>query len=140
MNAEDGFEKRLRALPPRQIPEPWRKEILGALPEVTRTGPVAKAGVVDFLRALLWPSPQAWAGLGAAWLLIFGLHLASHEPGSTEAAPQLARPSPQMRELLREQEQLMAELSDRFDLSEPRKREPVVPKPQSCIQRETFNA
>ncbi len=140
MNVEDQFEKRLQRVPPRQVPGRWREEILGAVAEITRVSPVPRPGIGDLLRAWLWPNPQAWAGLGAAWVLILGLTLASEEPAPTETARQLARPSPQMRELLRQQEQLMAELSDPVDLSERRKNEAVVPKPQSCLQWKTFNA
>ena len=140
MKAEDAFEKRLRGATPRQIPASWRNEILGALPEVRRTDLVPEPGIVDFLRAMLWPHPKAWAGLCAAWLLILGLSFASHEPTDTEVARRLDRPSPQMRELLKEQEQLLAELSGARDSSEPRRSESVVPKPQSCRESETVNA
>jgi hypothetical protein len=138
MKAEDAFERRLRGAPPPQIPAAWRNEILGVLPEVRRTNPVPEPGIADFLRSLLWPHPKAWAGLCAAWLLILGLNFASHEPMDTEVGRRLDRPSPQMRELLKEQEQLLAELSGARDSSEPRRRE--APKPRSCREWETVNA
>ena len=139
MKAEDAFEKRLRGATPRQIPASWRNEILGALPEVRRTDLVPEPGIADFLRAMLWPHPKAWAGLCAAWLLILGLNFASHEPAGTEVTQRVARPSPQMRELLRQQERLLAELSGTMDSSEPRRSETVAPKPQSCREWETVN-
>ena len=95
MKAEDAFEKRLRGATPRQIPASWRNEILGALPEVRRTNPAPEPGIADFLRAMLWPHPKAWAGLCGAWLLILGLNFASSEPADTEVTRPLARPSPQ---------------------------------------------
>jgi hypothetical protein len=142
MNGGVEFEKRLRRVPPRQVPAPWREEILGAVAQITRVSLAPRPGIGNFLRAFLWPNPQAWASLGAAWVLILGLSLASQDlrPPRTETADRLVRPSPQMRELLRQQEQLMAELSDPVDLSERRKSEAVVPKPQSCLQPKTYNA
>jgi hypothetical protein len=140
MNPEDAFEKRLRGAAPRQVPASWRNEILGALPEARPSNLVAEPGIADFLRTLLWPHPKAWAGLCAAWLLILGLNFSGHEPTGTEVTRLPARPSPQMRELLREQEQLLAELSGTMDPFQPRRSESVVPKPQSCRESETVNA
>ena len=139
MKAEDAFEKRLRGAAPRQIPASWRNEILGALPEARRTNLVPELGIADFLRAMLWPHPKAWAGLCAAWLLILGLNYASNEPAGTEGTRRLALPSSQMREVLRQQERLLAELSGTMDSSEPRRSETVAPKPQSCREWETVN-
>ena len=139
MKAEDPFERRLRETSPRRIPESWHKEILGPLsPARTPASPQA-AGIGEFLRTLLWPHPRAWTALGAAWLAIVVLNHASLDP----AGPQFVRASspkaPQMRELLKEQERLLAELSGVADSSEPRRKETSSPQPRSCRELETYN-
>lgn len=79
----DDFEQRLRAQPLRAVPSEWRTEILDAAgPDSAasaarpprQTSPV---GVRQFLRAWLWPSPAAWAGVAASWVLVFLLNSAA---------------------------------------------------------------
>jgi hypothetical protein len=117
MNGEDQFEKRLQRLPQCQIPPEWRKEILtaasaSAIPQQTKLSLRSSvwSAFNSRLSAFLWPHPKAWAGLAAIWVLIMGLNFATREPRQIELTAQQALPSPQMRELLRQQEQLLAEL------------------------------
>ena len=62
------------------------------------------------LRRWLWPTPAAWGGLAAVWAVILGLNLEFSPAEPAQARARSAPPSPQARELLRQQRQLMAEL------------------------------
>ncbi len=82
------FEKSLQSQPLRPIPPAWRAEILAAAAE-TPSQPEWKAGRIEsWWRALLWPSPVAWAGVAAVWLLIAGLNYFTPGPTATVAVPQ----------------------------------------------------
>jgi hypothetical protein len=149
MNGEDQFEKRLRGQPCRPVPPSWREEILrtarAAAPgSPARAGrqPASSSTVAAWLWGLLWPHPRAWAGLAALWLVVLGFNLATREPGRQEMARRAPRPSPQMRELLRQQEQLLAELVGpigRAEAARP-KPEPAAPQPRSQRDDEFMNA
>jgi hypothetical protein len=113
MNREDTFEQRLQRVTPRQAPPEWRNEILSAAraAAASRTAEINEShSAWTALRGLFWPHPVAWGGLAAAWIVIFALNFAAREPGQVQIARQAPPPSPQMRQLLQEQEQLLAEL------------------------------
>lgn len=108
----DDFENELARLEPRPIPTSWRAEILEAANAAARQDDVraegrAKAVAPPWWRQLLWPCPQAWAGLAAVWIIIVALHvtpspesrsIAQANPGeSTERTTAL---SAQRRELV----------------------------------------
>jgi hypothetical protein len=94
MNLDD-FEKKLGRQPMRDIPGHWRDEILRA----------AAAREERWWEAWLWPSPRAWAGLAAAWVVILGINLAT-----TRNAPrQVAFSRQELREL-QQQQQMLANL------------------------------
>ena len=124
MNGNDSFEERLRRVPLREVPPEWRRKIL-------RTSRPQEAARPSLLRALLWPHPVAWAGLAAAWAVVLGLNAFAWDSRSAVAARELPAPSPQVKELLREQERLLAELSDGGEVVPPSPRSPVAPQPRS---------
>ena len=93
----DNFEQRLQQQPMRQIPREWRDDIFAAAPRPS------------WLSALLWPCPQAWAGLAAVWLLVLTFNFATKDKSET-AVVQMPPASPQMIEALREQHRLLVEL------------------------------
>src|SRR3954464_9593388 len=67
----DDFENRLRQQPFRSPPPAWREKILKsarALEPQRASAPAETQGT--WWRALLWPSPHAWAGLAAVWLIL----------------------------------------------------------------------
>ncbi len=142
MNAEDQFERRLQGQPLRPLPAPWREEILEAARAAAPRSIAPErslsswAAVADRLHGLLWPHPRAWAGLAALWLVILGLSLLSREPARQDLANRSFRPSLQTRELLREQEQLLAELVGPLGSGgvERRKSEPTGPRSQRQAQ------
>jgi hypothetical protein len=145
MNGPDNFEERLRRQPLRTVPPDWRDEILRAAREAATpaTAPAASRRsriFMPWLCALLWPHPRAWAGLAAVWLVVLGLNFAARDPGRPDAMQQSAPPSPQMRELLRQQEQMLAELIGPVDYNAADRPKPAGPQPHSERRQQFFNA
>lgn len=113
----DDFENQLQRQPLRAAPSEWRAEILQAArasvsPRASRLAPNA----LPWWREWLWPSPQAWAGLTAVWLVILGLN-ATTSSQSVEIAKQTSKPSPEVESTLAAQRRELARLLDNF--SEP---------------------
>jgi hypothetical protein len=113
----DDFENQLQRQPLRAAPAEWRAEILQASlasvsPRASRLAPHA----LPWWREWLWPSPQAWAGLAAVWLVILGLN-ATTASRSVEIAKQSPGPSPEVETTLAAQRRELARLLDNF--SEP---------------------
>jgi hypothetical protein len=83
---DEHFEQHLQGQPLRPIPPAWRADILAAASTATPRPPEREADRARFWwRSLLWPSPVAWAGVAAAWLLIVGLNHLTPGPTSTLA-------------------------------------------------------
>jgi hypothetical protein len=104
--------KRHRAIKPQL--ERLRHEVLREVTEGNRqSAPAAKLTLAAAIRLrwreLLWPCPQVWAGLAAVWLVILTVNLTTRDPQARTIA-RAAPPSPEVRELLRQQERLYAEL------------------------------
>jgi len=144
MNEFGQFEKRLQRQPLRQTPTAWRDEILSAarqavtprhVPNVTRQDLLAT--LYSRLSTLLWPHRLAWAGLAAAWVLICVLNFAYRGDGPSNSARRVTPPSPQMREMLRAQEQMLAELVGEHPVAGRPKT--VPPRPHSFYRNEFFN-
>jgi hypothetical protein len=137
MSMED-FEKRVERQPLRQLPAEWRSEILTAARQACRSpraGNEEKAHSQAFtlktlLLALLWPCPQAWAGLAVIWVGILGLHV-SMSDGSANAAKVTPAPAAQIAKALSEERQLLAELLGAKEELTADKPKPVAPRPQS---------
>ncbi len=166
MNRDEHFEDRLAHVPQRPVPAAWREEILTAAraaaprpvsaqtagargsvlsisrpqpPKYIRTDPTRGRVLI----AMLWPHPRAWAGLAAAWVLILVLTVAGRDPrdlAQTEMARQARPPSPELRELLRQQERLFAELTGRSDGVRPAAVRPPAAEPRSQRREDSFNA
>src|ERR1041385_4950547 len=87
MNADD-FEKRLQRQAMRQIPRAWRGEILTAARRAGVPRPsTANSQPAPWWRDLLWPCPQAWAGLAAVWMVILFLNVLSPGPVDLPGPP-----------------------------------------------------
>lgn len=143
MNGPDPFEERLHRQPLRPVPSAWRDEILRAAspcpaPRAPRRSWFST--LASGLSALLWPHPKAWAGLAALWVLVLGLNFAAREPAWSEAVRPPLPPSPQMRELLRQQEQLFAELIGPVEKPVAGRPKPSTPQPHSQRREEFLNA
>src|SRR5438128_8423589 len=140
MNTDD-FEERLQRQSLRPIPREWRREILDAArragdPQLStlRSKATAEDGLTinpqptSWGRELLWPCPQAWAGLAAAWVLILALNAATREPvrvANSAGAP----PAREVLMALKEQKRLLRELIESPMPVESPKR--FVPRPRS---------
>lgn len=132
MNGEDSFEKRLQGVEQRPIPPAWRREILSTAREAARVrAPALAPGswLQTRLRELLWPHPVAWAGLAAVWLFVLISNFAVEAP-RPEFIARSRTPSPQERQLLLEQQQLLAELVGPNAAPVPERQKPGVPQPR----------
>ena len=130
MNTND-FEQLLARQPLRPVPNEWRQDILGASGAATPSAGASRGvEVVAWWRAWLWPCPQAWAGLAAAWCVILGLHVA-FEKGSPSSIHRPAPTSAQVCLAFEEQRRLLAELSPPRRLVTAPAVQPFRPRPRS---------
>ena len=122
----DDFENQLQRQPLRAAPAEWRAEILreakaSVAADVRRRELNSEAPEQDqslltsaatiWWREWLWPSPQAWAGLAAMWLVILGLN-ATTASRSTDIAKQSPKPSLEVETTLAAQRRELARLLD----------------------------
>ena len=122
MNRDDQFEERLQGQPSTCSPSLARRHpALRACRRQNSRVPLASrrswfSASESKLAALLWPRfpRRAWGGSAALWLLILRLGFAARD-SAPHQPQQAASSSPQMRELLRQQEQLLAELMGPLD-------------------------
>lgn len=128
--SSDDFEKRIQRQTIRPIPGEWRQEIL----EAAQNNLVeARQGflptIVSQLSTLLWPCPQAWAGLATIWIVILAVNFATREP-MTEVA-QTEPPSRDFILAMKEQRRLYLELvgTSPNEIAEPPKA--IAPRPRS---------
>jgi hypothetical protein len=138
MNPED-FEKQLKRQPIRPLPAEWRADILKAAhasssaPRAPRPAPSFLSAINSRLSALLWPCPQAWAGLAAVWLVIFAFSYFTGDRPEIMAA-QLPPPTPQMMMAVQEQRKMLARLIQPFDESPAEPPKPLVPQPRGELR------
>ena len=129
----DEFEQSLQRQELRKIPADWRDEILRTARASSTTVAARSSALAPrrpfWWRELLWPCPQAWAGLAAAWVFIVLMNFQSGER-SARAMAKESMPSKELLLALREQRRAL-ERSIEFDeqASEPPKR--FVPRPRS---------
>jgi hypothetical protein len=121
MNSE--FEKQLERQPMRELPREWRSEILVAASRVERIT------VIDRLSTWLWPHPRAWAGLAAAWVLTFLLHLTA--PDQPRHARDSSPRTFQSLAVMQKQTLMMAQLLGSLDGGVQPAPAIVPPKPRS---------
>jgi hypothetical protein len=75
----NDFESELKKQTVRQIPSHWRGQILsGAARDLSLAMRGRKASWS--WRELFWPAPKVWAGIAAAWVLVFFLNVSSGTP------------------------------------------------------------
>jgi hypothetical protein len=143
MNRDDQLEQRLRRQPVKRIPSEWREQILTQAASgqpAPNENHVSRFTFHALWQKLIWPNPNAWAGLAAVWLVILGLNFASRDSAPRGAARPVAAPDSEMRRLLLQQELLYAQLMDLPlpPVAEPRK--PVAPGPHSRRRVEFITA
>ena len=140
MNRDESFERRLQTQPLKPVPSAWRGEILAAAQSAAASRSASQlAQSVPWWRELFWPHPTAWAALAAVWLFMFGAHLAVREETPVRFAHQ-SPSSPQMRELLKEQIQLFAELTEPKANRDAVRPKSVAPQPHSSRRGNFANA
>jgi len=127
MNMED-FEKQLQQLPMRPVPAEWREQIMDAARPVLDQQPTSR------WRELLWPCPQAWAGLATVWVVILVLNMVAHEPVQVAKAAHVSPPQ-EVLMALREQRRLFVELVGPFPPA--KQSETFIPRPRSEISHRT---
>ena len=113
----DPFEEELRRHPMRGVPAVWRSEVLAAATQVAATlapavGIDRAAAAAPWWRDWLWPCPQLWGTLAAAWVVIIVVHLANHEDTVPQEPAMAIQPSPELLACWREQRLLGLELAE----------------------------
>ena len=138
MSSENEFESRLRGQPWKAVPDDWRAEVLGAARAAAaqeRSSRPASADETSWLAtklaAWLWPHPKAWAGLAAVWAAIAILNVSARDGDLAATRRQMAQPSPQMRQLLRQQQQMLADLGAQPDKQPAERPKPSPGRPRS---------
>lgn len=131
MNSED-FEKQLERQPLRPVPAAWRADILKAAHAASPV-PSFLSTITSQLSSLLWPCPQAWAGLAAVWMVILAVNYASEDRSEILMAKS-PPPSPQMRMALQEQRKMLAKLIEPYDESPAEPPKPFVPRPRGELR------
>src|SRR6266540_6689104 len=131
------FERRARRQAFRPVPAQWRAQILG----VAGNGASDESLITHheprrpWWRELLWPCPQAWAGLAAVWVAILLLTAAAGRPAAV-ANHQAALPSLELRLALQEQKRLLVELVGPVIAAGPPPK--FVPRPRSELLPRTI--
>src|SRR5260370_41065103 len=126
----DEFEQQLQRQPLRSPPEEWRREILEAANAAARArSPACNPPCEPWWREWLWPSPRAWAGLAAAWVIILALNTArlATPAGVANGSPP---PSREMIMALSEQSREFAALLGDAQEKSPQTK-PAPPHPRS---------
>jgi hypothetical protein len=139
----DDFEKQLQRQPLRSVPEEWRDQILSAAARHCdhAAGSAERATRRSWLRELLWPSPYAWGGLAAVWLIVLGLNFTTARPGSSSGRVATAKPVHRLPDTLLALEQhlrLHADLTATNELVEPPKS--LLNRPRTARRLETVAA
>ena len=141
MNLDD-FEQRLQRQPLRPVPDEWRAEILGAAnAAVGERQPRAVGSSLNptsWLRELIWPNPQAWAGLAAVWLVIFALKLSTGDDG--RVVGKKSSMSPEVIAELWQQKLLFTELVGEVEVREAKPPKRLPSRPRSERPGETRSA
>lgn len=141
MNYDEQFERCLSRQPVMSVPPAWRAEILTAAERATDSVHASRmAHHVSWWRELFWPCPQAWAALATTWLLIVGLNVISRESSPPTLASRVVPSPPQIRDLLKQQERLFAELVGPLEESRADRPQPAAPQPRSARREEFANA
>ena len=78
---QDDFEKQLQQPAPRTIPATWRSEILDSARLSSSPRHLVPAPRPAWWREWLWPHPQAWGAVTAAWIVILVIY--SDTPGTS---------------------------------------------------------
>jgi len=135
----DKFEQRLSRQPLKVVPREWREEILAtAGQKSTVEGREQEwfwpSSLVARLSTFLWPSPVAWAGLAAIWILIFAVDFSTRDK-TPVMAEKPTPPSPEVVVQLRRHQRLLAELIGLRDIGDADRSKSSATRPRSeCVE------
>ncbi len=135
MNLDD-FEARLRRQPLRPVPPAWREAILdSSQPSTINPQPST------CWRDWLWPSPVAWAGLAATWVVILALNHAAG-PQMSAGGPRFAGSINSYVLLTRLAEEPQFDLFSETPTAPPAAERPrrAIPGPRSDARRRILSA
>ncbi len=107
----DDFEQKLQRQELKPVPAAWREEILSAARAAAPRPSTLISRPALWWRDLLWPCPQAWAGLAAAWLVVLALNFMTGAEPRVAARRDSSPPSAEEQAVLREQRKLLVELA-----------------------------
>lgn len=125
----DDFESQLQRQPLRDLPAEWRTEILSAAQEAAaQTETANPSAPTSWWRELLWPCPQAWAGLAAVWVVILGLNWMNDWPANGHPLQARRELTPEERMAFIEQQQLLARLLEPETAPPPHVDKPASPR------------
>jgi len=135
MNMDD-FEKKLQRQTLRQIPSDWREAILQTAQErtpatVQRLAPMLIRAVLIAWRELVQPCRYAWFGMAALWLIFWMVNAHTQLADSAGWVAPSTRVASERIRFLKDQRQVLVELTGPIDLSpaEPTRR--TLPKPRT---------
>jgi len=139
---EDEFEQLIGKQTFREVPSEWRKQLLeqairGAAPRGGgETHPSVAVGLLGQLRSLLWPCPQAWAGLAAIWIGLLMVNVGMNRGLAPAAAPEPAAPA--WAKSFKDQEKLLVELIGEADIHNQNSSKSSVQLSPRSARREEF--
>jgi hypothetical protein len=107
-----------------------RREILKAEFQNENQIPFLVKLPLAFWRELIWPCRRIWAGLAAIWILIFVVNFSQRDK-SEMMARKTPVPSPDMILVFRQQERLLAELTDQKEVPVAEPPKLFSPQPRS---------
>jgi len=113
---------------------------LGEQEDSRRGSPLLIAAILKLWRELVLPARYAWSGIAAIWIVILTVTFATRESSPVREADRAIYISPEIRRLLKAQEQLVAELLDRTEKHEAERPKAMPPRPWSKRDGEYLNA
>lgn len=135
----DDFESQLQRQPLHGLPAEWRAEILSAAQEAAaQAEPARPVTPSSWWRELLWPCPQAWAGLAAVWVVILGLNWVNNRPVEGQTMTARRELTPEERMAFIEQQKMLARLLESEPEPAPQAHQP--PSPRSDMDNERRRA
>jgi hypothetical protein len=129
----NDFESELKKQTVRQIPAHWRRQILSHAESDRRDETGAHKPSWSW-RELFWPAPKVWAGIAAAWVLVFFLNVSSGTPAETTTVASSASGIDRVQGF-EERRRLLVEL---LAPAETVEETPLAPRRRSDKSPETF--
>jgi hypothetical protein len=128
----DDFEHRLASQPIRQMPDEWRANILTTASRAVHPHVAVETSAENqpWWKAWLWPCPQAWASMAAAWIVVLLLNAFSTESHSSPHGQALVS-APSVLNGWRYRNELLAQLTDEPALDDSNAPKPPVLRPRS---------